>query len=155
SATHEAIGSARVVGTCLATGEAVGVAAARLADGGGWVVNLAELVEASARTHARRPALTDVRSGPRPPYIHLARQTDPLAGFLVRQGVGPGQRIALLAPNGTAYLPAAFGLLATGACLVPVAASHTPAEIAHVVRDVEVNGCLAWPRAEPLPGWAE
>jgi hypothetical protein len=31
SATHEALGSARVIGTCLATGEAVGIAAARLA----------------------------------------------------------------------------------------------------------------------------
>jgi hypothetical protein len=29
SATHEALGSARVIGTCLATGEAVGIAAAR------------------------------------------------------------------------------------------------------------------------------
>jgi FAD dependent oxidoreductase len=33
SATHEALGSARVIGTCLATGEAVGMAAARLANG--------------------------------------------------------------------------------------------------------------------------
>jgi len=33
SATHEALGSARVIGTCLATGEAVGIAAARLAGG--------------------------------------------------------------------------------------------------------------------------
>jgi hypothetical protein len=32
SASHEALGSARVIGTCLATGEAVGAAAARLAD---------------------------------------------------------------------------------------------------------------------------
>jgi hypothetical protein len=31
SATHEALGSARVIGTCLATGEAVGIAAARQA----------------------------------------------------------------------------------------------------------------------------
>jgi hypothetical protein len=31
SATHEALGSARVIGTCLATGEAVGKAAARMA----------------------------------------------------------------------------------------------------------------------------
>jgi hypothetical protein len=31
SATHEALGSARVIGTCLATGEAIGRAAARLA----------------------------------------------------------------------------------------------------------------------------
>jgi hypothetical protein len=34
SATHEALGSARVIGTCLATGEAVGRAAARMADRG-------------------------------------------------------------------------------------------------------------------------
>jgi hypothetical protein len=33
SATHEALGSARVIGTCLATGEAVGMAAARMAAG--------------------------------------------------------------------------------------------------------------------------
>lgn len=32
SATHEALGSARVIGTCLATGAAVGQAAARVAD---------------------------------------------------------------------------------------------------------------------------
>lgn len=32
SATHEALGSARVIGTCLATGEAVGRAAARMAE---------------------------------------------------------------------------------------------------------------------------
>jgi hypothetical protein len=32
SATHEALGSARVIGTCLATGEAVGRAAARCAE---------------------------------------------------------------------------------------------------------------------------
>jgi hypothetical protein len=34
SATHEALGSARVIGTCLATGEAVGLAAARMAAAG-------------------------------------------------------------------------------------------------------------------------
>ena len=34
SATHEALGSARVIGTCLATGEAVGKAAARMAERG-------------------------------------------------------------------------------------------------------------------------
>lgn len=33
SATHEALGSARVIGTCLAVGAAVGAAAARVADG--------------------------------------------------------------------------------------------------------------------------
>jgi long-chain acyl-CoA synthetase len=118
-------------------------------------VNLAELVDSSARTHAHRPAVTDVRSGHCLSYADLGREMERVATFLIRQGVQPGQRIGLLAPNATTYLPAAFGLLATGACLIPIAANHTPAEIAQIVRDVEVNGCLAWPRADVLPASEE
>jgi acyl-CoA synthetase (AMP-forming)/AMP-acid ligase II len=115
-------------------------------------VNLADLVGASARRHARRPAVSDVRSGHSLTYADLARETERVATFLTGQGVRPGHRIGLLAPNATAYLPAAFGLLASGACLVPIAANHTPTEIAEIMRDVEVNGCLAWPQA---PGSAD
>ena len=114
-------------------------------------MNLAELVDASARAHARRLAVTDVRSGHGLTYADLGREAERVAAFLVRQGVEPGQRIGLLAPNAPAYLPAAFGLLATGACLVPIAASNTPAEIGQIVRDVEVNGCLTWPGATAGP----
>jgi long-chain acyl-CoA synthetase len=114
-------------------------------------VNLAEIVHASARTHAHRPAVTDVRSGHSLTYADLGREVDRVAAFLIGEGVKPGQRIGLLAPNGTAYLPAAFGLLATGACLVPIAANLTPAEIAKITKEVEVSGCLAWPKAGPLP----
>jgi long-chain acyl-CoA synthetase len=117
-------------------------------------VNLAELVTMSARTHARRPAVSDVRSGHGLTYAELDREMERVATFLIRQGVGPGHRIGLLAPNATVYLPAAFGLLATGACLVPIAANHTPAEIAQILRDVEVNGCLTWPGAAAGPASA-
>ena len=118
-------------------------------------MNLAELVVSSARIHARRPAVSDVRSGHCLTYADLGREVERVAAFLIRQGVEPGQRIGLLASNTTASLPAAFGLLTTGACLIPVGASHTPAEIAQIMRDVEVNGCLAWPKADPLPGSAD
>jgi long-chain acyl-CoA synthetase len=114
-------------------------------------VNLVELVEASARRHAHRPAVTDVRSGHSLSYADLGREVERVRAFLIGEGVEPGQRIGLLAPNGTAYLPAAFGLLATGACLVPIAANLTPAEIARIASEVEVNGCLAWPDAGPRP----
>jgi long-chain acyl-CoA synthetase len=118
-------------------------------------VNLVELVAAAARTHARRPAVTDVRSGHCLTYADLGREAERVAAFLLRQGVAPGQRIGLLAPNITAHLPAAFGLLATGACLIPMAANHTPAEVAQIVREVEVNGCLAWSGTDPMPGSPE
>jgi long-chain acyl-CoA synthetase len=115
-------------------------------------VNLAEVVAASARTDAERPVATDVRSGHVLTYGQLAREVDHVAGFLKRQGVGQGHRIGLLAPNATAHLPAAFGLLATGACLVPLATSDTPSEITRIVKDVELNGYLAWPRGEVPAG---
>jgi acyl-CoA synthetase (AMP-forming)/AMP-acid ligase II len=114
-------------------------------------MNLAELLYSSAERHAGRPAATDVRSGRSLSYGELAREAERVAAFLVAQGVEPGQRIGLLAPNGLAYLPAAFGLLATGACLTPLATNLTPAELARIFREVDVNGCLSWPKAAPLP----
>ena len=114
-------------------------------------MNLVELLHASARRHARRPVVTDVRSGHSLSYADLAREVERVAEFLIGAGVARGQRIGLLAPNGAAYLPAAFGLLATGACLIPMAANLTPAESTKIASEVEVNGCLAWPNAELLP----
>ena len=115
-------------------------------------MNLVELVHASARKFSQRPAVSDVGSGQCLTYGGLGREVERVAAFLVREGVKPGQRIGLLAPNAVAYLPAAFGLLATGACLVPIAANLTPTEMAKIASEVEVNGCLAWPKADPLPG---
>jgi long-chain acyl-CoA synthetase len=117
-------------------------------------VNLAELLDAAARRFAARPAVTDVRSGHGLSYAELGREAERVAAFLRGQGVEPGHRIGLLAPNAPAHLPAAFGLLASGACLVPLAANHTPTELAHIVRDVEVHGCLAWPGPDSLAGSA-
>jgi long-chain acyl-CoA synthetase len=113
-------------------------------------VNLAELAHASARRYAERPAVTDVRSGHSLTYAELGREIERVTAFLVDEGVKSGQRIGLLVPNDTAYLPAAFGLLATGACLVPIASNLTPAEMAKIATEVELNGCFAWPRADPL-----
>jgi acyl-CoA synthetase (AMP-forming)/AMP-acid ligase II len=116
-------------------------------------VKLASLLHDTAARHGRRPAVTDVRSGRTLSYGELADEADRMAAFLRRQGVRPHQRIGLLASNDLAYLPAAFGLLAADACLVPLAGNLTPAETAQIAREVELNGCLAWPRADQLaPG---
>jgi acyl-CoA synthetase (AMP-forming)/AMP-acid ligase II len=80
-----------------------------------------------------------------------ARAAAPVAAFLRARGVTPHQRIGLLAPNDLSYLPAAFGLLTTGACLVPIASGLAPAEVAAIAREVELNGCLIWPGADQLP----
>src|SRR5437870_1608312 len=115
-------------------------------------MNLVELLYGSAERHSPRRALTDVRSGRSLSYGQLAREAQRLGAFLKTHGVEPGQRIGLLAPNDLAYVPAAFGLLASGACLVPLASNLTPTETAEIVRDVQLNGCLAWPKAGVLAG---
>jgi len=115
-------------------------------------MNLVELLYSSAERHSSRRALTDVRSGRSLSYGQLAQETQRVAALLKTEGVERGQRIGLLAPNDLAYVPAAFGLLAAGACTVPLASNLTPAETAEIVRDVQLNGCLAWPKADVLPG---
>jgi acyl-CoA synthetase (AMP-forming)/AMP-acid ligase II len=115
-------------------------------------VNLADVLFASAGRQAERVAVTDVRSGRSLTYGALARESERVAAFLRAQGVEPGQRIGLLSPNGLEYLPAAFGLLSTGACLVPLATNLAPPEMRQLLGDVAVNGCLASPDADALPG---
>jgi long-chain acyl-CoA synthetase len=117
-------------------------------------MNLVDLLHASAERYAARRALTDVRSGRSLSYGQLAREAQRVAAFLKAQGVEAGQRIGLLAPNDLTYVPAAFGLLAAGGCLVPLASNLTPTEIAEIVREVQLNACLSWPGAQDPPGKA-
>jgi acyl-CoA synthetase (AMP-forming)/AMP-acid ligase II len=113
-------------------------------------MNLVDFLHAAAARHPDRPAVTDMRSGRSLTYGDVARETERMAAFLRDRGVERGQRIGLLAPNGPAYVPAAFGLLAAGACLVPIASNLTPAEAQEILDQVDVNGCLVWPEADML-----
>jgi long-chain acyl-CoA synthetase len=115
-------------------------------------MNLAELLRSSAEKHSHRPAVTDARSARSLSYAELSREAERVTRFLGAQGVDRGQRIGLIAPNGLAYLPAAFGLLAAGACMVPLATNLTLAETAQITSEVELNACLSWPKADQLSG---
>jgi long-chain acyl-CoA synthetase len=119
------------------------------------MMNVADVLHTTAAAHPDRPAVTDVKSARSLSFGQLEREVDRVAAFLTAQGVEQGHRIGLLAPNAVAYLPAAFGLLAAGACLVPVASNLTPAEAAQIAAEVELNGCLSWPNAGQLPGSEE
>jgi long-chain acyl-CoA synthetase len=106
-------------------------------------VNLADLLRASAERHPDRSAATDVHTGRSLTYAQLAREAETVATFLRAHGVGNGMRVALVASNGLAYLPAAFGLLAAGACLTPIASSLSEDERGQILRDIDVNACFS------------
>ena len=114
-------------------------------------MNLADVLTASATRHAERVAVSDLHSTRSITYGALARASEEVAAFLRSEGVETGQRIGLLGGNSMEYLPAAFGLLSTGACLVPLPAMLAPAEMRQVLGEVNVNGCLAAPGAPELP----
>jgi acyl-CoA synthetase (AMP-forming)/AMP-acid ligase II len=76
------------------------------------------MVAASAARFGSRPAVVDGDS--RITYAELAEESRRFGGALVASGIGPGDRVALWAPNSARWIVAALGLFGAGAVLVPV-----------------------------------
>ncbi|ROQ15987.1 long-chain acyl-CoA synthetase [Rathayibacter sp. PhB93] len=112
--------------------------------GFGSVSVAAILAEAARRT----PRTIAVRVGPQAiDYGTLWEQTRAYAGALRAQGIGPGDRVALLIPNVPDFPRGYFAVLALGAVVVPVHALLKHDEIAYVLRD---SGATALICAAPL-----
>ena len=116
-------------------------------------MTLPDVLRATAARAPERPAFSDVQTGQTLRYAELEAQVDAVAAFLRAQGVRPGQRVALIAPNTVGCIVASFASLAARACVVPIAASQRPAEVQQVLDAIAVNGCLVAPTAAELaPG---
>ena len=104
------------------------------------------LAESSVR-HADRTAVV---LGPlRITYAQLWHGARQYAAVLREQGVGPGDKVALLLPNTPHFPLAYFGTLALGAVAVPVHALLKAEEIQYVLED---SGAKALICAAPLLG---
>jgi acyl-CoA synthetase (AMP-forming)/AMP-acid ligase II len=118
-------------------------------------MTLPHVLRATAARAPERPAFSDVQTGQTLRYAELEAQVDAVAAFLRAQGVRPGQRVALIAPNTVGCIVASFAALAARTCVVPIAASQRPAEVQQVLDAIAVNGCLVAPTAaELVPGEA-
>lgn len=96
-------------------------------------LSLATVLAESAR---RRPDHTALVEGElRITFAELWRQARTQAAALVRLGVRPGDRVALMAPNTAEFPRAYYAILAAGAVVVPVHLLLTAEEAAHVLRD--------------------
>ena len=108
-------------------------------------MNLALLLERSARTFPGRPA---VALGPRVlhDYVALAGRAARLAGGLrnVRGGLGllPGQRVALVMQNCPQYVELLFACWQAGLCAVPINAKLHPRELEFIFRDTAAGACF-------------
>lgn len=68
-------------------------------------------------------------------WSDLSELMDRAAAFLNAEGVQPGDRIASLAGNSLEHVALYLGVLATGACMVPLPVSAHPAALAEMIRN--------------------
>lgn len=92
---------------------------------------------AVVREHGERPAQRirvgdDWRTWT---YAQFGARVEQLAGWLIDQGVEPGDRVAIFSGNRPEWHVADFACLYVGAVSVPIFANSSPEQIAHVLTD--------------------
>jgi HIP---CoA ligase len=88
-------------------------------------------LERAARDFGEAEAVVD--GSVRWTYAQLHAESLRIARALCVSGVGPGDRVALWAPNSARWIAASFGAYAAGAVLVPVNTRFKAMEAAHVL----------------------
>ncbi|MBX9925910.1 MAG: AMP-binding protein [Hyphomicrobiaceae bacterium] len=97
---------------------------------GGTIV---EMLEASVAAYAKSPVVESF--GVQYDYTRLGELANAVAAWLQSQGLGPGDRVAIMMPNVAAYMPLVFGILKAGCAVVNVNPLYTARELAHQLRD--------------------
>ena len=95
---------------------------------------LQALLEGIGR-YGDKPALIALASGARWSFAELDDRVRRLAAGLAAQGVGRGERVGILAPNGAEWVAAALALIVGGAAPVPLDGMMPQEDLAHAIRD--------------------
>ncbi|GLZ80607.1 long-chain-fatty-acid--CoA ligase [Actinorhabdospora filicis] len=113
------------------------------------MLNLAVLLEDSARELPDREAVV---CGPaRMTYAQVDAAASRVAHALAARGIGPGDRVALTCPNMHHFPPAYYGILKTGAAVVPLNVLLTADEIAYHLADAKAAAYLCFEGTPELP----
>ncbi len=113
------------------------------------MLNLASVLEHSARDHAQREAI--LFSGRRLSYAAIDAAANQVAHLLVASGIVPGDRVALGCPN-LPYFPIVyFGILKAGAIVVPLNILLKRDEIAYHLADAGVKAYFCFEGSPELP----
>jgi long-chain acyl-CoA synthetase len=113
------------------------------------MLNLAAVLEQHARRRPDAEAL--VCADTRLTYGQLDGWASQIANALAASGLGRGDHIALLCPN-LPYFPAIyFGILKTGATVVPLNVLLKPREIAFHLRDSDAKAIFCFQGTPELP----
>ncbi len=113
------------------------------------MLNLSMVVEHSARLDPEREAV--VSGATRLTYRELNAMASQVANVLRALGIAPGESVALSCPN-IAWFPIAYyGILKTGAVVVPLNTLLKEREIAYHLRDCDARAYLCFEGTADLP----
>lgn len=101
------------------------------------VTTLGDTLLRTAERHPERTAL--VFPDARLTYAELADRALHAARGLAALGVGPGDHVGLLLPNGPEFVAALYGTALLGAVVVPINTRFGTDELAYVVRDADLT----------------
>lgn len=121
--------------------------------------NLVDMQREACARHGDRPMYgTKTDSGFRwLSFAEFARRVDDLRGGLAVLGVGPGDRVAVIAGNCVEWVVAAYATYGRRAQFVPMYAQQHPDEWRYILTDSEakilfVRDRATWERMKSLPG---
>ena len=103
--------------------------------------SLTELLEASVRTHARRPLFLTKRDSRwvTVSYAEFAALVDRVRAGLAGLGVGPGDRVGIISGNRVEWAAVAYASYGLRAAVVPMYESQRDGDWAFVIRDAGVR----------------
>ena len=76
-------------------------------------------------------------------YTQVAARSHAVAGWLIEEGVEPGDRVALLSTNSVALVVAQYAAARAGAVVVPLSTRAAPEELRRVLVHADVSVALA------------
>jgi len=94
---------------------------------------------------AARVAVLDHATGVSLTFGQVRDQTDAFATWLAIEGVGPGDAVGVLLPNGPDYFAAFHGVARAGAAVTPINASYTAPEIARQLSATRASKLVTHP----------
>ncbi len=104
--------------------------------------NLAVILSETAHAAPDRPVA--VYDGGRLTYRELDRASDLLSATLTASGIEPGDRVALQLPNIPQFLISYFGILKSGAVVVPLNVLLRAPEVAYHLSDSGARVLITW-----------
>ncbi|HNS31574.1 MAG TPA: long-chain fatty acid--CoA ligase [bacterium] len=102
--------------------------------------SLGEMFRKSARKYPDKPAV--IFQGKTSSYALMEYFSNKTANFLAEKGIGRGKNVGLYCINSPWFVAAYFGILKTGATVVPVNLLLSPEEILYILHDSRAAGLI-------------